>query len=63
MKRRAYKAPRNAAERIAEAKAAISRLEDSMRGDNRYGSYGQNCRDAIARWQAVIDREAKVSLI
>lgn len=58
MKRKlTYRAPRNAAERIAEAKAAIERLMNTMRqGDNRFGEYGRNCREAIARWQ-VIDRE------
>ncbi len=58
MKRKpTYRAPRNAAERIAEAQGAIERIRDSMQGDNRFGSYGQSCRDSIARWQAVIDRE------
>ena len=48
-----YRAPRNSAERIAEAKAAIARLEDSRRG--QYGEVYRNCTDAIARWQSVID--------
>jgi hypothetical protein len=60
MKKATYKAPRNAAERIAEAERAIECIRASMTGDNRFGSYGQSCRDSIARWQAVIDREKKV---
>jgi len=53
-----YRAPRNAAERIAEARAAISRLRETLnQGDNRYGEYGRNCRDAIARRETVIARE------
>ena len=60
MKKPTYKAPRNAAERVAEAQAAIARIENEMSSvrDGRYGSYGQNCRDSIARWQTVIDRES-----
>jgi hypothetical protein len=58
MKRKTYKAPRNAAERILEAKLAINRItETMMTGHNRFGSYGDSCRDSIKRWQAVIDRE------
>lgn len=38
MKRQTYKAPHNAAERIAEARAAIARLRAGMTGDNRFGS-------------------------
>jgi len=57
-KTKRYKAPRNSAERIAEARAAIRRLEDTLNvGANRYGEYGRNVRESIARWQAVIDRE------
>lgn len=59
-KRITYKAPRNAAERIAEAQAAIRRLEASMNSNiaMRVGQTGQNHRESIARWQTVIDREA-----
>ena len=46
-----------ASERVAEAHRAIARIRESMMGDNRFGSYGQSCRESIARWQAVIDRE------
>jgi hypothetical protein len=43
---------------VATARKAIARLETTLnQGDNRYGEYGRNCREAIARWQAVIDRE------
>jgi hypothetical protein len=60
MKRKSTK-PRNAAERIAEARAAIARLEYTMnQGDNRFGEYGRNCRAAIARWQATIESEKKL---
>lgn len=53
-----YRAPRNSAERIKEAQDAIARLEATLNtGFNRGGTYGQNCRDAIKRWQDVIDRE------
>jgi hypothetical protein len=61
MKRKpAYRAPRNAAERIAEAKAAIARIEHELNTvrDAKYGDYGRSCRDSIKRWQMVIDREA-----
>jgi hypothetical protein len=57
-RRKTYRAPRNSAERIREAEQAIARLSDTINtGGNRFGEYGRNCRDAIARWQAVIDRE------
>lgn len=59
VKRKTYRAPRNAAERVAEARAAIRRLEGAMSGDNRFGEYGRNCRDAIARWQTVIDKKGE----
>jgi hypothetical protein len=58
-RKQTYRAPRNAVERIAEAEQAIHRIRASMLGDNRFGSYAQSCRDSIARWQAVIDRETK----
>jgi hypothetical protein len=57
MKRKPYHKPTTPSGRIAEARGAIERLRASMQGDNRFGTVGQNCRDAIARWQAVIDRE------
>ena len=54
-KKRTYRPPRNAAERIAEAEAAIARITYTMnQGDNRFGEYGKNCRESIARWQKVI---------
>jgi hypothetical protein len=57
-KRKAYRAPRNPAERIAEARAAISRLDDTLRiPSNRGGEYGRQCYEAKARWQAIIERE------
>jgi hypothetical protein len=58
MKRKTYRSPRNATERVAEAKAAIRRLEASaklMIGTQAWYAH----RDAIARWQQVIDQEAK----
>jgi len=56
MKRKQYRAPRNAAERIQEAERAIYRLEASAKcviGTQAWYTH----RDAIARWQQVIDRE------
>jgi hypothetical protein len=42
---------------LAEARAAIKRLTETMNtGDNRFGIYGDNCRDAIKRWEATIAR-------
>jgi hypothetical protein len=42
---------------LAEAKAAIGRLYNTLStGDNRYGEYGRNCRDAIARQEETIRR-------
>ena len=42
-----------------EAKAAIARLQATLaQGDNRFGEYGRNCRQAIEGWQKVLDREA-----
>ena len=57
MKRKTYRAPRNAAERVIEAERAMARIRASMTGNNRFGYYGQSCRESIARWQSVIDRE------
>lgn len=42
------------AEKVIEAYAAIRRIRDSMQDDNRYGSYGQSCRDSIKRWEQTI---------
>lgn len=57
-KQKRYKPPRNSAERIAEARGAIRRLEDTLKvGENRYGDYGRRVRESIAGWQAVIERE------
>jgi hypothetical protein len=48
----------SAAERIREAQQAIERTRYTMnQGDNRFGYYGQQCRESIARWEAVIARE------
>lgn len=45
---------------VATARKAIARLKETLnQGDNRYGEYGRNVREAIARWQAVIGRETK----
>lgn len=53
MRKPTYRAPRTAAEHIAEADQAIARLETTLyTGFNRYGPYGDNCRDSIKRWQA-----------
>jgi hypothetical protein len=42
---------------LAEAHAAINRLTATMNaGQNRFGSYGDNCRDAIKRWEATVAR-------
>lgn len=41
--------------RIKEARGAIGRLSATMnQGYNRFGAYGDNCRGAIKRWQAVL---------
>jgi hypothetical protein len=51
-----YHTPRNHAERLAEAEQSIARITATMNtGDNRYGSYGDNCRNSIARWQITAD--------
>lgn len=54
-----YQAPRNAAERIAEAKHAIARLNDSL--FNPFTSSGEHwrIRDAIERWEAIITKESE----
>lgn len=58
-KRITYRAPRNAAERVAEARAAIVRLESSSKAciANRVGQAGAEHARAIAGWHAVITRE------
>jgi hypothetical protein len=35
---------------------SIANLESAMTGDNRFGSYGARCRDAIRAWQTTIKR-------
>lgn len=41
--------------RLREAREAIARIEETMRqGDNRFGEYGRNCREAIKRHEAVL---------
>lgn len=56
MIRNRYKTPRNQTERLKEAEAAIARLELTLRqGDNRFGSYGDNCRDSLKRWKIVAE--------
>jgi hypothetical protein len=57
-KRRKPYSEMSPAARIAEAEAAIARIRASMQGDNRFGSYGQSCRESIARWEAAIEQEA-----
>jgi hypothetical protein len=44
------------AEQLAEAHKSIVGLERAMTGDNRFGSYGARCRDAIRAWQTTIKR-------
>lgn len=57
-----YRAPRNQAERLAEAEAAVSRITRDMNtGQNRYGSYGDSCRAGIKGWQATAD-DAKAKI-
>ena len=42
---------------LAEAHASIARITATMNtGHNRFGSYGDNCRDSIRRWEATIAR-------
>jgi uncharacterized protein YukE len=45
-------------EKIAEAKAAVARLEASMAAciENRVGETGRNHTEAIARWRETIAR-------
>ncbi len=49
------------AERLAEARAALRRTEDTYNtGNNRFGSYGDSCRDSMRRWRETIaELEAK----
>jgi hypothetical protein len=43
--------------RYREAHAAIRRLEETLgTGDNRFGEYGRNVRDAIERQRETIRR-------
>jgi len=42
------------AKRLLEARAAITRLEHTLEGNNRFGAYEGNVRAAIARHKAVI---------
>ena len=40
--------------RLNECEASMYRLRSTFKqGDNRYGPYGQNVRDAFARWAKV----------
>lgn len=56
-KKARYKALTNDRERIAEANASIARLTHTLtQGDNRFGTYGDNCRAAIKNWEAVLAR-------
>lgn len=44
------------AKTLAEASAAIKRLQATLnQGDNRFGEYGRNCRDAIQRWEDTVE--------
>jgi hypothetical protein len=57
-----YHAPRNQAQRLAEAEMAIARLTSTLNtGDNRFGSYGDACRTSIKVWQATAD-DAKAKI-
>jgi hypothetical protein len=43
------------AERLAEAYASLRRTEETYNtGNNRYGAYGDSCRDSIRRWKETI---------
>ena len=47
---------------LAEARAAISRLRDTLNtGDNRFGAYGDNVLAAIKRWEQTVARKGGVS--
>jgi hypothetical protein len=63
MQRKTYRNPRNQAERLAEAESAIARIERDMNtGHNRYGPYGDSCRDSMKRWQATAaESRAKIA--
>jgi hypothetical protein len=42
---------------LQEAYDAVASLTRTMnQGNNRFGSYGQSCRDAIKRWEETIAR-------
>jgi hypothetical protein len=58
-----YSPPRTQAARIAEAEGHIRDITRSMnQGANRFGSYGQSCRDGIRGWEATItDAKAKIA--
>lgn len=42
------------AEKRLEAHNAIGRLQDNLRGNNRYGPYGDAIRGAIKRWERLL---------
>jgi hypothetical protein len=42
-------------ERLAEARTSMARLRTTfLVGDNRYGEYGRNVRDAYNRWAKTV---------
>lgn len=44
------------AKTLAEARAAISRLQTTLnQGDNRFGDYGRNVTAAIQRWEDTVE--------
>jgi hypothetical protein len=43
------------AKRLKEARAAIKRLEATLQGGNRFGSYGRSILAAIGRHEQVIE--------
>lgn len=46
---------REDARRLLEAERSIEALEATLRqGQNRFGTYGDNCRSAIRRWKEII---------
>ena len=42
-------------QRIAEVEASLTRLRYTLsQGDNAYGTYGRNCREAIERLESTL---------
>lgn len=59
----AYRPPATQADRLAEAEGHIRNITASMnQGSNRFGQYGQSCRESITRWEATAtDARAKIA--